>query len=125
MRCVALSCGAVRASFPNSCAITFSCLSHLSAVGILFGLLECPLEKLLGCESSRCDPCRELARSYNGVGTGGGADGSLAHDKRPDKDGYGDETGEIQGGVDGLDDDGGVLVVDAWYEQGCQGEVGD
>lgn len=105
--------------------LLFLCLSHLSAIGILFGLLERPLEKLLGCKSSRCDPCCELAGSYNGVGTGGRADSSLAHDKRPDKDGYGDEPGEVQGGVDGLDDDGGVLVVDARYEQGCQGEVDD
>lgn len=100
-------------------------LSHLSAFDILLGFLESSLEQFLGCESRCRDPCCELASSNNGIGSSARANGSLAHDKRADKNSDGDETGEIEGGVDGFDDDTGVLVVNARDEQGSDREVDD
>ena len=110
-----------------SCGYRHACssLSHFPAVDILLGLLESLLEQLLGCKGGRRDPRCELASSNNGIGASARADGSLTHDKRPDKDGNGDETGEIESGVDRLDNNSSVLVVDTRDVKRSDGEVDD
>lgn len=112
-------------AFSSGAHRAHSCLSHFSAVDVLLGFLESSLEQLFGCESCCRDPRCELASSNNGVGAGARADGAFAHDEGSNKDSNGDETGEVESGIDGFYDNGSVLVVKARDKQGSDREVDD